>query len=71
MIGTNIPEYSIFGDNSTVKFIAVVNSKAFNRTNDVRKRKRCEYKGFRAYKSANRHYDLNNERIGFQLVVGY
>ncbi len=39
LIGAKIPEYSILGDDITVKFTAVANSKDFNRTNDVRKGK--------------------------------
>ena len=37
LIGAKIPEYSILGDDITVKFTAVATSKAFKRTNDVRK----------------------------------
>lgn len=39
LIGAKIPEYSILGDDITVKFAAVSNSKDFNRTKDVRKGK--------------------------------
>ena len=39
LIGAHAPEYSILGDDSTVKFTAVANGKVFNRTNDVRKGK--------------------------------
>ncbi len=37
LIGAKVPEYSILGDDITVKFTAVATSKAFKRTNDVRK----------------------------------
>ena len=37
LIGAKIPEYNILGDDITVKFTAVATSKAFKRTNDVRK----------------------------------
>ena len=37
LIGAKIPEYSILGDDITIKFSAVATSKAFKRTNDVRK----------------------------------
>lgn len=39
MIGAKVPKYSILGDDITVKFTAVETSKAFKRTNDVRKEK--------------------------------
>ena len=56
LIDANIPKYSIFGDDSTAKLIVVVNSKAKR----CPKRKRCEYKVFRAYKSANGHFIVRN-----------
>ncbi len=39
LIGGKVPEYSILGDDITVKFCAVVQEKSFKRTNDVRKEK--------------------------------
>ncbi len=44
LIGAKIPEYSILGDDITVKFAAVTNNKDFNRTNDVRKEKSVNIK---------------------------
>ena len=44
MIGAKIPEYSILGDDITVKFAAVTNNKDFLRTNDVRKEKSVNIK---------------------------
>lgn len=38
-IGAKIPEYSILGDDITVKFTSVETGKALKRTNDVRKEK--------------------------------
>lgn len=37
LIGAKIPEYSLLGDDITIKFTAVAINKAFKRTNDVRK----------------------------------
>lgn len=39
LIGAKSPEYRILGDDITVKFTAVANSKDFNRTNGIRKGK--------------------------------
>ena len=39
MIGAKIPEYSILGNDITVKFTAVEAGRVFKRTNDVRKEK--------------------------------
>jgi len=68
LIGAKIPEYSILGDDITVKFTAVVNSKAFNRTNDVRKGKGVNTKVLELIKAQT---DISLSEMADRLGVSY
>lgn len=68
MMGAKIPEYSILGNDIMVKFIAVVTSKAFKRTNDVRKEKRMNT---RVLEIITAQTDISLSEIADRLGVSY
>ena len=68
MIGAKIPEYSILGDDITVKFTAVANSKSFNRTNGVQKEKVINTKVLEIIKIQT---DISLSEIADRLGVSY
>ena len=68
MIGAQAPEYSILGDDITVKFTAAANSKVFNRTNDVRKEKGVNTKVLELIKAQT---DISLSEIADRLGVSY
>lgn len=68
MIGAKIPEYSILGDDITVKFTAIGNSKVFNRTNDVRKEKSVNTKALEIIKA---QMDISLSEIADRIGVSY
>lgn len=68
LIGAKIPEYSILGDDITVKFTAVANSKDFNRTNDVRKGKGVNTKVLELIKAQT---DISLSEMADHLGVSY
>lgn len=68
LIGAQAPEYSILGDDITVKFTAVESSIAFNRTNDVRKEKGVNTKVLELIKAQT---DISLSEIADRLGVSY
>lgn len=68
LMGAKIPEYSILGNDITVKFIAVVTSKAFKRTNDVRKEKGMNT---RVLEIITAQTDISLSEIADRLGVSY
>lgn len=68
LIGAKIPEYSILGDDITVKFTAVVNSKALYKTNDVRKGKGMNTKVLEIMTAQT---DISLSEIADRLGVSY
>ena len=68
MIGAKVPEYSILGDDITVKFTAVATSKAFKRTNDVRKEKGMNT---RVLEIITAQTDISLSEIADRLGVSY
>ena len=68
LIGAKIPEYSILGNDITVKFTAVVTSKVFKRTNDVRKEKGMNTKVLELIKAQT---DISLSEIAGRLGVSY
>lgn len=68
LMGAKIPEYSILGNDITVKFIAVVTSKAFKRTNDVRKEKGVNT---RVLEIITAQTDISLSEIADRLGVSY
>ena len=68
LMGAKIPEYSILGNDIMVKFIAVVTSKAFKRTNDVRKEK-CM--NTRVLEIITAQTDISLSEIADRLGVSY
>lgn len=68
LIGAKIPEYSILGEDITVKFTAVATSKAFKRTNDVRKEKSVNTK---VLEFITAQTDISLSEIADRLGVSY
>ena len=68
LIGAKIPKYSILGDDITVKFTAVATSKAFKRTNDVRKEKGVNTKVLELITAKT---DISLSEIADRLGVSY
>lgn len=68
LMGAKIPEYSILGNDITVKLIAVVTSKAFKRTNDVRKEKGVNT---RVLEIITAQTDISLSEIADRLGVSY
>ncbi len=67
-IGARMPEYTVLGDDITVKFTAAVTDKAFKRTNDVRKEKRMDTK---VLELITVQTDISLSEIADRLGVSY
>ena len=68
LMGAEVPEYNILGDDITVKFTAVATNKVFKRTNDVRKEKSVNIKVLELITAQT---DISLSEIADRLGVSY
>ncbi len=72
LIGAKAPEYSLLGDDITVKFTAIAASSNSNRTNDVRKEVRKENAmNARVLELISAQWDISMSEMADRLGVSY